>query len=100
MNSQLQSAAPLVEHRLQEDYTQLATHYDEKHQTMWYYMHATPRPCFTPTLLNELIHFADSIQGEIDSSEGRDIRYMVLASQVPGVFNLGGDLSHEPYRHA
>lgn len=73
-----------------ETYRQLGSFYDEKYQLMWYYMHATPRPCFTRRLLDELCRFHRQTAAEID--EGRDIRYLVLASEVPGVFNLGGDL--------
>lgn len=55
-------------------------------------MHASPRACFTPTLLAELqSHFA-SVRAEIDNPEGREYKYLVAVSDVPGVFNLGGDL--------
>lgn len=73
-------------------FTQVSTFYDERYQLMWCYMHATPCPCFTPALLDELLRFRDDLVTEIDSGHGRDIRYMVLASEVPGVFNLGGQL--------
>lgn len=72
-------------------YTQLSTYYDAKYQAIWYYMHGAPRPCFTPTLLGELQQFHGETAREID--EGHAIQYTILASRVPGIFNLGGDLS-------
>lgn len=59
---------------------------------MWYYMHAQPRPCFSPTLLSELSSFRDEMARRLDAPEDAGIDYMVLASKIPGIFNLGGDL--------
>lgn len=73
-------------------YSHLTTHYETKHKLGWYYMHASPRACFTPTLLAELKSHYVSVRKEIDSPEGRDYKYLVAVSDVPGVFNLGGDL--------
>jgi DSF synthase len=73
-------------------HTQLNTYYDAKYRLMWSYMHATPRPCFTQALLQDLHDFRTEVTEEIDDPQGRDIRYLVLASDNPGVFNLGGDL--------
>ena len=78
--------------KAQPEYTQLETYYDEKYRLIWCYMQARPQLCFSPTLLSELKGFRDSLIAEIDAPEGRELRYMVLASKVPGVFNLGGDL--------
>jgi DSF synthase len=73
-------------------YTDLSTYYDEQYQLMWYYMHAAPRPSFTPNLLDELRRFQKQLSAEIAHPTGREIRYIALASDVSGVFNLGGDL--------
>jgi len=75
------------------EYAQLETFFDEKYQTFWYYMNSTPRPCFTPTLLADIKSFFGSVKREIDSDEGREIEYLVLASEFEGTFNLGGDLN-------
>jgi DSF synthase len=56
-------------------------------------MHSEPRPCFTSTLLSELISWWRSISNRIDSPETADTRYVVLASSHPSIYNLGGDLS-------
>ncbi len=74
-------------------YKQLITYYDEQYQLAWYYMNSAPRPCFTPTLLEEINCFHREITDEIDKPHGRKIHYLALASDVSGVFNLGGDLN-------
>ena len=76
----------------QSVYTQLTTYFDERHQVAWYYMHAKPRPCFTPTLLREIRSWFAETTRRLDAPESRRPGFMVLASDIPGVFNLGGDL--------
>jgi DSF synthase len=76
----------------QNDYRQLTTYYDEHNQIAWGYMHAEPRPCFTPALLHELLGWCYEVARQIDDPNGPDIRYMVTASSLPGIFNYGGDL--------
>ena len=55
----------------------------------WYTMHPKPRPCVTPALLSEMSTWFDQVA---DPDFAGDVRYMVFASSVPGIFNLGGDL--------
>ncbi len=74
-------------------YSQLTTHYDEKYKAGWYYMHAQPRPCFTSTLLDELNDYACNIKTEMKNSNNDKYDYLILASKVENVFNLGGDLA-------
>ncbi|CDQ09331.1 Enoyl-CoA hydratase/isomerase [Acidithiobacillus ferrivorans] len=92
MNSMLQPSAQLPESN-HSSYSQLGTFYDEKYQLMWCVMHASPRPCFTPALLDEISHFHGTVVSQSTSSEGHKISYIAWASDVPGVFNLGGDLN-------
>lgn len=77
----------------QNDYSHLTTYYDEHNQIAWGYMHAEPRPCFTHTLLNELISWWRGIADHIDNPDSVDTRYVVLASSHSSVYNLGGDLN-------
>lgn len=77
----------------QTDYSQLTTYFDPHSQTAWGYMHPEPRPCFTPTLLQELLGWCHSVASQIDDPSQPDVRYMVTASSHPGVFNYGGDLN-------
>lgn len=61
-------------------------------------MHPSPRPSFNPELLDDLETFRDSVsemvRGEIERTGHSTIRYAVLASDIPDIFNFGGDLHH------
>jgi DSF synthase len=77
-------------------YEQLFVRYDTEQKALWYYLAPWSRPCFNFDLLNELRRFQHKIELLNHAAEtGHDalpIRFTVLASSVPGVFNLGGDL--------
>lgn len=77
----------------QNDYTQLTTYYDELNQVAWGYMNAEPRPCFTGTLLREIVDWFGDVARRIDDPDTADVNYVVVASGHPGVYNLGGDLN-------
>ena len=77
----------------QNNYSQLATYFDEKSQIAWGYMQGEPRPCFTPTLLREMLAWWGSMVSMIDDPAQTDVKYFVLASNVPDIYNLGGDLN-------
>lgn len=70
-------------------FTQLSTHIDRNNACAWCYLDPTPRACFTPQLLDELKRWCDHLNNSPDHVE---IKYHVIASKTPGVFNLGGDL--------
>jgi DSF synthase len=78
-------------------YKQLSTHHDAENRAIWCYMDARPRACFSPDLLEELIRLQRAISSANEngstSPSGLPIRYVILASRSPGIFNLGGDLS-------
>jgi DSF synthase len=80
----------------QTRFEQLETRFDVEHGVYWAFMNPSARPCFNLQLLNELRGYIDTIvdNGCQISHLGRtyDINYGVLASKLPGVFNLGGDL--------
>ncbi|MFT6924468.1 MAG: DSF synthase [Psychromonas sp.] len=78
---------------LNNQYTQLKTYYDTKYKAGWYFMNAQPRPCFTSVLLDELNDYAKNIKHEMKSSQQKKYDYLILASDVKDVFNLGGDLA-------
>jgi len=71
----------------------LTTAFDPHHGVAWGYMHAEPRPCFTPTLLAELLGWGAQMVEMIDDPAQQEVKYFVIASKVPGTFSLGGDLS-------
>lgn len=78
------------------EYKELSVRYDEKNRALWYYFNPTPRSCFSVTMLQELREIFQSVIDYFntrDTSSEPPIRYMILTSQVPGIFNLGGDLA-------
>lgn len=77
------------------DFQQLAIRYDSEDTALWVYMNPLPRPCFTPTLLSEIKQFQQSVIDNYESLQADErypVNYVVSASQIPEVFNLGGDL--------
>jgi DSF synthase len=58
----------------------------------WCYMRPCERPSFTPGLLADLADMQRGLTGMFTGG-ATPIRYYVLASQLPGIFNLGGDLT-------
>lgn len=82
-----------VHSNLESGFTQLTTYFDKKYKVGWYYMGAQPRPCFTGTLLDEIKSFQQSVKIEMKNSKQEKYDYLVLASEVDNVFNLGGDLA-------
>lgn len=77
-------------------FAELQVEFDEKTRACWCFMKPHGRPSYTPGLLRDL----DSLQQAIkkESTEARanselPVQYFVLASRIPGIFNLGGDLT-------
>ncbi|MEW6718857.1 MAG: crotonase/enoyl-CoA hydratase family protein [Thermodesulfobacteriota bacterium] len=79
---------------LETSYTHIASRFDERHKALWLILDPKYRPCFYFELLTELRHFLACVERLADGDEEaqRAIRYFVVASNTPGVFNLGGDL--------
>jgi len=77
--------------------TQVRTRFEEEYGVMTYFMNPEPRPCFNKVCMSELHQLQSSLetmQGEvIANGKLNKANYLVLASDVPGIFNLGGDLS-------
>jgi len=82
--------------RIWGPYEQLEVQYDPEPRLLWYTLTPRGRPCFNLDLLDELRRFQHRVE-QVNLGQGRSehllpIRYLCLASNVPGVFNLGGDL--------
>jgi DSF synthase len=79
------------------NFQQIDTRFDSEFGVMWSIMNPVPRPCFNKTCLNDLLQHHTNLQntnGKIFSQgNSQQVNYLVLASSVDGVFNLGGDLS-------
>src|SRR4051812_19506656 len=85
--------APKTEYFFSE---QLSAFYDAGQHAMWLRWNPGPRPNFNPCLLQDLDRYCQFVSrsGGIVEDKGRSLplEFAVLASKVPGVFNLGGDL--------
>ena len=75
---------------------QLSAAYDPSANALWSRWTPTPRPSFNPKLLEDLADYCSFVaatRGVVRwRGEVLPVEYTVLASGVPGVFNLGGDL--------
>lgn len=75
---------------------ELDVHYEAGTRSLWQFMKPAGRPSFTPGLLRDMTAALNLVeqshQAGADAEEA--IRYLVLGSKMPGIFNLGGDLPH------
>lgn len=75
---------------------QLRVSFDKQTRAMWSRWAPEPRACFNAPLLASIRSYYDFLaasNGQIHCrGEDHSIEYVVLASDTPGVFNLGGDL--------
>jgi DSF synthase len=65
-------------------------------ETIWCYMRPNGPPSFTPTLLHELISMRRLLQrlfAGLRPGEAAPVKYFVGGSRIPGMYNLGGDLT-------
>lgn len=69
--------------------SQMSAWYEEDRNVMWAMLHAHPRPCFSPQLITD---FENVVRAARDS--GLPIDFWVTGSTVPGLYNMGGDLSY------
>jgi len=74
--------------------SQLELVYDSKQKALWQYLSPTERPSSTPALLEDILRAFDRIDRHLGHPAAAEVplRYLVTASSLPGIFNLGGDL--------
>jgi DSF synthase len=73
------------------DLGQLEVRWEAALGTLWTYMTPVDRPNFNRPMLRDFQRWQSEIGREFaDRSEG--LKYLVLGSRFPGIFNLGGDL--------
>jgi len=97
LEARQQPATRVVDNRVEFEFSpQLQVHFDPETRAMWSRWTPEPRPCFNPALLSSIRSYYDFLTesgGRVSClGEEHDIEYVVLASGMPGVFNLGGDL--------
>lgn len=81
---------------LGRSYEELEVRIDPTAHCVWCYLRPKGQPSFTPHLVRELTMLHRAIQALAMSQgpqEQAPVRYYVLASQIPGIYNMGGDLS-------
>jgi DSF synthase len=76
---------------------QVDVEFDVSSSTMYWWMRPSPRPCFNGAFLEESANFERRIEQHqgwisVDGTQ-RKVENAVFGSAVPGVYNLGGDLS-------
>ncbi|MBI4937144.1 MAG: crotonase/enoyl-CoA hydratase family protein [Nitrosomonadales bacterium] len=88
---------PFIKNSLSSEGEQMTARFDPEYGITWAQMHPVGTPCFNQDLLAELIHYNRSVKnsgGKIFASgKLNPVRYAVVCSKTPGVFNLGGDIA-------
>jgi DSF synthase len=81
---------------LDNDYNEISIELDAREKILWCLHRRTERPIFTPGLLRDLGTFQERLKNKYLPSGSAPLappfNYLVWASDVPGIFNLGGDL--------
>jgi len=83
-------------YKIFKDYQEISIRYDARHRAIWSYYNPAPRPCFSMTVLKEVRQAQEDIidyfkNGHTGSES--PIQYLIIGSQIPDIYNLGGDLS-------
>lgn len=67
---------------------------DIERYAVWHYLNPRPLPVFTHVVLTEILDFQERVRRHLQAQQqgSAEIQYMVLASAIPDVFCLGGDL--------
>ena len=76
-------------------YTQFSTRYDIETGTIWCWMEPAPRPCINTILIDELLQLHQQLATTYKNPHSDTtwpFRHFVLASRIPGIYSLGGDL--------
>lgn len=75
------------------NFTDISVHLDSSRRTFWCRIQPQGRPCVSPTVLHDLTVMQAGVKNWLSfQGDARPFDYFVVASGVPGVFNLGGDL--------
>jgi DSF synthase len=81
---------------LSRTYNELKVVLDPNTKCIWCHLQPKGPPSFTPSMIRELIVLHRSIQA-LAASQGPDedplVRYYVQGSEIPGIYNMGGDLA-------
>ncbi|MDX3900320.1 MAG: crotonase/enoyl-CoA hydratase family protein [Sphingobium sp.] len=75
------------------DLGQIDVRWEAERETLWAFMTPEDRPNYNLKLLRDIQTWQTETKRLCDAGT-LPIKYMVLGSRFPGVFNLGGDLEH------
>jgi len=83
-------AAAVAAQRLSEFELQ----FDADERTLWCHFDYTARPCYSPAVLEQTQHIQRLVRSLAahDGTTEPSLRFVVMGSSSPGVWNLGGDL--------
>ena len=77
-------------------YQELAVEFDQHERVLWYFMAPAARPSATIGLMEDIKHLQGTVRNlftHYQNATEQPVKYMVLGSRMPGIFNLGGDLA-------
>jgi DSF synthase len=72
---------------------QLDVSWEQPTGALWTFMRPRGRPSYNPDLLQDFHAWQHCISA-VFADRPEDLRYLVIGSRTPGVFNLGGDLDY------
>ena len=76
-------------------FSNLHVEIDAKSRACWCRMRPVERPSFTPALLAEMRALQQAFKTMASDAPCQEtpLRYVIVGSDIPGIFNLGGDLA-------
>ena len=76
-------------------YRQIIAHVDTDRRAVWCYFNPLPRPTITKVLLEDCRDLQNRVKIHLNLKDGDQtkLQYFVVASAVPHVYSLGGDLN-------
>ncbi len=86
---------PQREIKPKSEFTQFTTRYEPETSSIWCWMQPEPRPCLNTTLIDDLFQLQQQLTATYNKQESGTVwpfRHLVLASKIPGIYSLGGDL--------
>ena len=81
--------------KTQTEFSQFTTRYEPETSSIWCWMQPEPRPCLNTALIDELYQLQYQLTNtykQRDTGIVWPFHHLILASKVPGIYNLGGDL--------
>ena len=85
---------PLELDALDGRYAEISLRFEADSGILWCHQQHRQRPCFSSALLTEVVDLQTRLQRAFAGADRRrlPLRYLVWASDTPGIYNLGGDL--------